>query len=55
MLVPRRLTLVSDALVITKIERGFFIHDGPETYDEVLQEDRRSIPVEKEELVRERG
>ena len=49
---PRRLELVSDALVITQIERGPFIHDGPETYDEVLQEDRRPIPGLKEEKVK---
>ena len=49
---PRRLELVSDYLVITQIERGPFIHDGPETYDEVLQEDRRPIPGVKEEKVK---
>jgi hypothetical protein len=50
--VPRRLELVSDYLVITQIERGPFIHDGPETYDEVLQEDRRPVPGLKEEKVK---
>ena len=49
---PRRLELVSDVLVITQIERGPFIHDGPETYEEVLQEDRRPIPGVKEEKVK---
>ena len=42
----------SDALVITQIERNPFIHDGPEMYDEVLQEDRRLIPGLKEEKVK---
>ena len=49
---PRRLELVSDCLVITQIERGPFIHDGPESYDEVLQEDRRPIPGVKEKKVK---
>lgn len=49
---PRRLELVDDYLVITQIERGPFIHDGPETYDEVLQEDRRAVPGLKEEKVK---
>ena len=49
---PRRLELVSDFLVITQIERGPFMHDGPETYEEVLQEDRRPIPSVKEEGVK---
>ena len=48
----RRLELVSDYLVITQIERGPFIHDGPEAYDEVLQDDRRPIPGQKEEKVK---
>ena len=49
---PRRLELVDDYLVITQIERGPFIHDGPETYDEVIQEDRKPIPGLKEEKVK---
>ena len=49
---PRRLELVSDVLVITQIERGPFTHDGPQAYDEVLQEDRRPIPGQKEEKVK---
>ena len=48
----RRLELVSDVLVITQLERGPFIHDGPEGYDEVLQEDRKPIPGQKEEKVK---
>ena len=36
----RRLDLFLDVLVITQIERGPFTHDGPQAYDEVLQEDR---------------
>ena len=31
----------------SQIERGSFIHDGPQAYDEVLQEDRRAIPGQK--------
>ena len=50
--VQRRLELELDFLVITQIERGPFIHDGPEAYDEVLQEDRRPIPGQKEEKVK---
>jgi hypothetical protein len=49
---PRRLETVSDVLVITQIERGPFIHDGPEAYEEVLQEDRKPIPGVKEEKVK---
>jgi len=50
---PRRLeSLVSDTLVITQIERGPFIHDGPDAYDEVLQEDHKPIPGVKEEEVK---
>ena len=30
----RRLELIDDYIVITQIDRGPFIHDGPETYDE---------------------
>ena len=48
----RRLDLFSDVLVITQIERGPFTHDGPQAYDEVLQEDRRPIPGQKEEKVK---
>ena len=49
---PRRLELVSDCLIITQINRGPFIHDGPETYDEVLEEDLRPVPGVKEEQVK---
>ena len=49
---PRRLELVSDCLVITQIDPGPFIHDGPETYDEVLEEDRRPVPGVNEEKVK---
>ena len=49
---PRRLELVSDFLVITQIERGPFTHDGPQRYEEVLQEDHRPIPGQKEEKVK---
>lgn len=51
---PRRLDpLVSDILVITQIDlRGPFVHDGPDAYDEVLQEDRKPIPGVKEEEVK---
>ena len=49
---PRRLELVDDYLVITQIERGPFIHDGPKTYDEDLQEDTKPIPGLKEEKVK---
>jgi hypothetical protein len=51
---PRRLdSLVSDILVITQIDpRGPFVHDGPDAYDEVLQEDRKPIPGVKEEEVK---
>ena len=49
---PRRLELVSDVLIITQIERGPFTHDGPQAYDEVLQENRRPIPGQKEEKVK---
>jgi hypothetical protein len=50
--VQRRLELVLHFLVFTQIERGPFIHDGPKTYDEVLQDDRRPIPGQKEEKVK---
>ena len=49
---PRRLELVSDFLVITQIECGSFIHDGPETYNEVVQEDLRPVPGVKDEEVK---
>ena len=49
---PRRLEVVSDFLVITQIEFGPFTHDGPQAYDEVLQEDRRPIPGHKEVKVK---
>ena len=49
---PRRLEVVSDFLVITQIERGPFIHDGPEAYDKVLQDDLRPIPGVKEKNVK---
>lgn len=39
--------------VITQTERGPFIHDGPDAYEEVLQEDCRPIPGVKEEEVKE--
>ena len=51
---PRRLELVDDYFVITQIEYGPFIHDGPDTYNEVLQEDRMPIPGLKEEKVKDR-
>ena len=51
---PRRLELVLDYLIIIiQIERGLFIHDDLETYEEVLQGDRRPIPGVKEEKVEE--
>ena len=49
---PRRLELASDVLIITQIERVPFTHDGPQAYDEVLQEDRWPIPGQKEEKVK---
>ena len=49
---PRRLERVSDSLVITQIDCGPFIHDGPEGYEEVLQEDRRPVPGVMEETVK---
>ena len=48
--VQRRLELELDFLVITQIERGPFAHDGPEAYDEVLQEDRNPIPNQEEKI-----
>jgi hypothetical protein len=48
---PRRLeSAVSDCLVITQILQDPFVHDGPEAYEEVLQEDRKPIPGVKEEV-----
>ena len=50
---PRRLeALVADVLVITQIQSGPFTYDGPETYEEVLEEDRRPVPGVKEEEVK---
>jgi len=50
---PRRQeSAVSDFLVITQIQHGPFLHDGPEAYEEVLQEDRRPIPGVRDEEVK---
>jgi hypothetical protein len=49
---PPMTALVFDFLVITQTERGPFIHDGPDAYEEVLQEDCRPIPGVKEEEVK---
>ncbi|KAG6812467.1 hypothetical protein H0H92_002732 [Tricholoma furcatifolium] len=46
---PRRFDIVHDFLVITHIVHGPFIHDGPEHYEEVLDEDRKPTPGAKEE------
>jgi len=50
---PRRLdSAVDDFLVITHIQQGPFVHDGPQAYEEVLEEDRKPIPgVREEELM----
>ena len=53
--VQRRLELELDFLVITQIERGPFIHDDPETYDEVLQAYSRSEGGKSKGLAGERG
>jgi hypothetical protein len=45
---------VSDFLVITQIQQGPFVHDGPQAYGEVLQEDRKPIPGVREEEVKAR-
>ena len=53
---PRRLdATLSDILVITQILQGPFVHDGPENYEEVYQEDRKPIPgvLEEEVVVKE--
>jgi hypothetical protein len=41
---PRRLEIISDFLVITQVLQGPFVHDGPERYEEVFQEDLKPIP-----------
>jgi len=47
---PRRLdSSVCDFLVITEIQFGPFVNNGPDYYEEVLQEDLRPIPGVKEE------
>lgn len=52
---PRRLeSAVSDFLVITQIQYGPFVNDGPDAYEEVLQEDLRPIPGVKEEEIKAR-
>ncbi|KAG6852898.1 hypothetical protein C0991_008295, partial [Blastosporella zonata] len=52
---PRRLeSEICDFLVITFIQRGPFVHNGPEAYEEVYDEDRKPIPGAKEEEIKER-
>ena len=52
---PRRLeSLVADFLVITQIIKGPFVHDGPQSYEEVYQEDRKPISGVTEENIRTR-
>lgn len=47
---PRRLDpCVCDFLVITDIQFGPFVNDGPDNYEEVLQEDLRPTPGVKDE------
>jgi hypothetical protein len=47
---PRRLDpFVCDFLVITDIQIGPFVNDGPDGYEEVLQTDLRPIPGVKDE------
>ncbi|KAG6815460.1 hypothetical protein H0H87_001609 [Tephrocybe sp. NHM501043] len=50
---PRRLeSAVFDFIIVTYIENGHFIHNGPETYDEVC-DDRKPIPGRAEEELKE--
>jgi len=47
---PRRLESgICDFIIITQIHYGPFTIDGPDRYEEVLQEDRKPIPGVKEE------
>jgi hypothetical protein len=50
---PRRLeSVVNDVLVITQIVQGPFVLDGPESYEEVYQEDRKPIPGVMEDEIK---
>ncbi|KAG6843694.1 hypothetical protein H0H87_001558, partial [Tephrocybe sp. NHM501043] len=50
---PRRLeSAVSDFLIITHIQRGRFVHSGPEAYDEVYDEDKKPIPGVNEDEIK---
>ncbi len=52
---PRRLdSSVCDFLVITEIQFGPFVNDGPDAYEEVLQTDLWPIPGVKEEEAKAR-
>ena len=50
---PRRLESdVTDTLVITQIIEGPFVHDGPQSYEEVYEEDRKPVPGVREEEIK---
>ncbi|KAG6827604.1 hypothetical protein H0H92_011143 [Tricholoma furcatifolium] len=49
---PRRFESVCGFLIITHIERGPFIREGPEAYEEVYDEVLKPVPGLKEEQVR---
>ena len=49
---PRRLeSNVTDTLVIMQIIEGPFFHDGPRSYEEVYEEDRKPVPGVREEEI----
>ena len=49
---PRRLESdVTDTLVIMQIIEGPFFHDGPRSYEEVYEEDRKPVPGVREEEI----
>ena len=45
---------ITDTLVITQIIEGPFFHDGPRSYEEVYQEDRKPTPGAREEKIKAR-
>ena len=50
---PRRFESgICDFIIITQIHHGPFTNDGPECYEEVLQEEIKPIPGVKEEEVK---
>ena len=49
----RRDTTWSDFYVISQRKQGEWIHDGPDGVEEVLEEDRKLVPTEEDERIRE--